>query len=311
MSSSFREVLMAYGLEPRDIVPDGRFHRCPTTDKPRNRNGCFVLWTCGTRGYFKNYALNDDWGEWRDEHASIAPSVETQRQILERREREQRRRRVAIHAMRDYWDGATPAGLHPYIRRKGLSMLGMRGLRERDGKLLVPMYKGSLLSVQIIDANGEKRFWAGAPTKGASFEIARERASITCLCEGLATGLAVFQAVPQARVIVAFNSGNLLPAVEHLQLRGAVVVCADNDHHTLATRGFNPGLIAAQKVADAIGCGIAYPTDIEGTDWADVLKEWGGRAPSRIRREILRSVQLVRATRVDQVASHAQCSNVR
>lgn len=295
MSMNFRDVLMANGLEPRDVFPDGRWYRCPTTDKPRKRNGCFVLWPCGTRGFFKNYALHDDWCEWRDEHASIAPSIETQRRIRENREREQRRRVAAVHAARLYWDGAQPAGLHPYIQRKGLSILGLRGLRERDGKLLIPMRKGSLLSVQTISADGEKKFWAGAPTKGTSFELARDRVSITCLVEGLATGLAVFQAVPQARVIVAFDSGNLVPVAESLQLRGAVVVCADNDHGTLAARGFNPGLLAAQKVADAIGCGMAYPTDIEGTDWADALKEWGERAPSRIQREILRGVRMVRA----------------
>jgi putative DNA primase/helicase len=294
MSMSFRDVLIVHGLMPRDVVPDGRWYRCPTADKPKKRNGCFVLWPCGTRGFFKNYAVHDDWCEWRDEHASIAPSAETLRRIRENREREQRRRIAAIHAARLYWDGAQPAGLHAYIRRKGLSIQGLRGLRERDSKLLIPMRKGPLLSVQTISADGEKKFWTGAPTKSTSFEIARERASITCLCEGLATGLAVFQAVPQARVIVAFDSGNLLPAAEHLQLRGAVVVCADNDHGTLAARGFNPGLLAAQKVADAIGCGVAFPTGIEGTDWADALKEWGERAASRIQREILRGVRMVR-----------------
>lgn len=310
MSMSFRAVMMAHGLEPREIVPDGRWYRCSTIDKPRKRNGCYLLRPCSTRGFFRNYALHDDWCEWRDEHAFVAPSLEIQRQMRANREREQQWQGTAIHSARAYWTDAGPAGLYPYIRRKGLSMRGMQGLRERDGKLLVPMYKGPLLmSVQSIDADGEKRFWPGAPTKGTSYEIARERAPITCLCEGLATGLAIFQSVSQARVIVAFNSTNLLPAVENLQLRGAVVVCADNDHGTLAMRGFNPGLVAAQKVADAIGCGVAYPTDIEGTDWADAFKEWGVRAPSRIQREILRAIRMVRAKAMDPMASPARCLN--
>ena len=299
---SFRAALEAAGLRPRDVIPDGRWYRCPTDDKPRKRNGCFVLWPCGTRGFFKNYALHDDWCEWRDDQASIAPSAETLRRIRENREREQRRRVLAIHEARAYWDQAWPAGLHPYLARKGLTMRGVVGLRECDGKLLVPMSKGVLLSVQTITADGEKKFWPGAPTKGTSYELARNRASVTCLCEGLATGLAVFQAVPQVRVIVAFDSGNLLPAAEYLQLRGSVVVCADNDHGTLAARGFNPGLLAAQKVADAIGCGVAYPSDIEGTDWADALKEWGERAPSRMQREILAKARMVRPAQVREPA---------
>jgi putative DNA primase/helicase len=300
--------MIAHGLKPRAVIPDGDWHRCPTVDKPRSLNGSYKLWPSGKRGLFRNFALHDDCCEWRDEHASVVPSQEIQRQMRENREREQQRRIAAIDAARAHWEGAKPAGLHPYVQRKGLSIRGMQDLRECDGKLLVPMYKGSsLMSIQTIDADGEKRFWTGAPTKGASFEIAREGAPITCLCEGLATGLAIFQSVPQARVIVAFSSDQLLPAVEHLQLRGAVVVCADNDHGTLAARGFNPGLLAAQKVVDATGCGMAYPTDIEGTDWADAFKEWGKRAPSRIRREILRAIRMVRAKGMNPMASPAGC----
>lgn len=321
---TFHAALLAAGLYPRDVQPDGRWYRCATEDKPKKRNGCYKLWPGGMRGFFRNYALHSDFIEWRElvrcqargcghdqDHgrrtcekcgaalpvSNYGMSPELQRQVKESRERDRQRRVEAIRGARAYWDGARPTMSHPYLEAKGLSIHGAIGLRARDGFLLIPMMRESLLSIQKISADGEKLFWPGAPTRGTSFEIPRARASVTCICEGYATGLAVFQCVPQARVVITFDSGNLLPAIEHLGLHGTVVVCADNDHGTLARRGFNPGLIAAQKVADAIGCGVAYPTDIEGTDWADALKEWGERAPSRIQREILRGAKSVRRAR--------------
>ena len=40
-------------------------------------------------------------------------------------------------------------------------------------------------------------------------------------------------------------------------------------------------------------CGLAYPEDIRGTDWDDARQEWGERAYTRIRTEIMRNVKMV------------------
>jgi phage/plasmid primase-like uncharacterized protein len=85
--------------------------------------------------------------------------------------------------------------------------------------------------------------------------------------------LAVFAAAPLTRVVVAFNSGNLLRVAEGMPRRGRVCVAADNDHGTEARLGKNPGLLAAQEVAAALGCGVVAPSGIEGTDWADYRQE--------------------------------------
>jgi putative DNA primase/helicase len=95
---------------------------------------------------------------------------------------------------------------------------------------------------------------------------------------------------------VCFDAGNLLPVVQRLKPTGSVCIAADNDHKTLAKRGFNPGVEKATNAANLIGCGVAYPQGIEGSDWADALLQWGQRASKRIEREILAKARYVMGT---------------
>jgi putative DNA primase/helicase len=66
---------------PRHIVDDGKWYRCATADKPGKRNGAYLLWVGGQRGYFKNFATDDDYCEWRSDRPV---SVSDQRVMDER-----------------------------------------------------------------------------------------------------------------------------------------------------------------------------------------------------------------------------------
>lgn len=303
----FEDALRMAGLIPRAIVADGKIRRCGTEAKPKSDNGWYVLhpdhgvwgdWSTGSK---------EPTGSWRDETVQSDPvrMAEIQRAAAKRRADEQEARRLAIEGARRFWSEADQLNRpHPYIERKALTPFGCAGLRTRDGLLLVPMLwvrEGgrSLLNVQSITPSGEKLFRKNAPVTGCCFTLERERAAITVLCEGLATGLAVYQSMRSARVVVAFNAGNLLPVAEQLrkvgQLQGPVTVAADNDHGTEARRGFNPGLQHANKVAEAIGCGVAFPQDIEGTDWADYVAEVGEGAQRKVERLLQASARFVLA----------------
>jgi phage/plasmid primase-like uncharacterized protein len=72
-------------------------------------------------------------------------------------------------------------------------------------------------------------------------------------------------------VIVAWNAGNL--AKLDMALQGLAVIAADNDHGTEERTGTNPGIEAARKAADSLGCGVAWPDGITGTDWSDYRNE--------------------------------------
>lgn len=280
---------------PGDIVPDGRWRRCKTADKVSKRNGAYVLHPDG-RGYWRNWATDDGVSSWSDDKADHAKAIDPQ--VLEQRRRRERANRLqAIRSARAFWNNARPLNRpHPYIERKGLTPLGCAGLRQHDGLLVVPvLWKQSLISIQTITSDGIKRFWPGAPVKAGCYVIDRPRAAVTVLVEGLATGLAVFQAVRQARVMVAFDCGNLMPVVDLIRPRGSVCIFADNDHGTEAKRGFNPGREKASNAAELIGCGVAWPTGIEGTDAADFLREVGEGAARKLERHILAAARYVEA----------------
>ncbi len=279
--SDLRAAMESAGLRPGAIIADGRFHRCQTEHKPRKRNGAYLVRLDGS-AVFKDYATDTSWHRWMP---GLGHTVRTQfveevnRQV---RQFERKRRKDAIAGARNYYAQARRNGLHPYLAAKGLTALGCTALRQSDGKLVVPViFRGWLVSVQTITEDGQKRFWPGAPVKAGSFVIDRARAALTCVTEGLATGLAVFQAVPHSRVVVAFDCGNLAPAMRELRLSGPVVIAADNDHGTEHRLGTNPGVAHAQAAAAEFGCGVAYPQGILGTDWADFAKEHGTVAEMR------------------------------
>lgn len=292
----FEQALIAAGLIPHEISADGRWRRCRTVDKPRKRNGAYKLAIDGSVGFWRNWALDDGPQVWRGDASKPVDTARLAAQLAASRKREREQRIAAMRGARAFWSDCKPlTKAHPYLQRKRLSALGCAGLRAHRELLVVPVWHGQwVVSVQTITPEGEKRFWPGAPVKAGAFVMDRPAAALTAICEGLATGLAVFQSVRQARVVVAFDAGNLLPVVERMKPRGSVVICADNDHRTQERLGINPGIEKATAAAEAIGCGVAYPTGIHGTDWADALIEFGGDMPQRrIERQILSQARYV------------------
>lgn len=292
--SDFLAALHASGLRARDVVPDGKWHRCATDDKPKKKNGVFLLSLDGRRGVFKNYATDSDFSTWTDgKPMSQADKRDMAAMAALARDQERRRRAVAMRSMFEHWSRLQPLrGVHPYIERKGLRMDGCAGLRVDGDALVIPMTRaGHLVSLQTITPEGEKKYRAGCPVSGATFDIGRLDARVTCYAEGFATGLAVFQCVPLVRVRVCFDAGNLVKVAEEVgMVQGMAAVCADNDW----TGERNAGLEKGSKAAELLGCGIAYPQGIKGSDWADALQEWGSAA--KVRAEVMRGVKFVSAT---------------
>ena len=290
---TFEQAMRLAGLRPRDIVPDGKWRRCATDDHPKKRNGAYVLHPDG-RGFWRNWATDAGVNSWRDEQATAATPID-QEKLARAREREREQRIAAIRGAREFWNRShKPDALHPYLDAKGLTAVGTTGLRFHLDKLVIPVrWNDKIISLQTITPEGIKRFWPGAPVKGGAFEMLRPRSAVTAVCEGLATGLAIYQSVRNASVIVAFDAGNLLPVIERMRPSGSVVVCADNDHGTQAKRGFNPGIEKATNAAELIGAGVAYPKGIEGTDFCDWLKEVGPGGASQMERLILSQARYV------------------
>jgi len=273
--SDFLQFVQANGIMVPDTFAPGRWIRCRTVHHPRKRNGSIKLADDGLVGWAQDYAVHAEPVMWRSSDAgAIAAPID--RALIARRQAERRAALVeATLGARTLYEQCAPLrDSHPYLVAKGLGVAGCRGLRvDGAGWLVVPMlFNGKVLSLQRISPEGEKKFHFGATTKSAYYAIERPRATLTALVEGFATGLTIFQSIPNCRVIVAFNAGNLPVVASTISRTGMGVVCADNDHETAARIGRNPGLDAANEAAALLGVGVAAPI-CAGTDWNDYAME--------------------------------------
>lgn len=290
VATDFHTALVASGFILDRVLADGRWHRVKTTDKPKHRNGAYLMRVDGTTGFFKNWATDQSFNTWHQEgDISASAKLKNEAMAAATRSRQAAYQANQIKAMRGYWRGLQALrGSHPYLQSKSLDMRGCANLRIDGELLVVPVTRdGLVMSVQIIANDGEKRFYTGCPVKGGVCLIDRTQAVLTCFVEGFATGLAVYQSINQCRVVVCFDTANLIEVAAHYQGSGLGVVCADNDWQTAIRIGSNPGILAGRKAADLLGCGMAYPEDIEGSDWADAIVEFGDNARRWVSRKIM------------------------
>jgi hypothetical protein len=124
---------------------------------------------------------------------------------------------------------------HPYLRRK--SVTPTADMRQEGNALLVPVadLDGQIRGVQIIDATGVKRFSRGTSAAGALWWArppAGDQTGAVYVVEGVATGLTVAAAIPDAAVAVAFSAHNLPAVVAALRQHwpaAEIIIAADND----------------------------------------------------------------------------------
>jgi putative DNA primase/helicase len=137
------------------------------------------------------------------------------------------------------WKSADPESLHNYLIEKGIdSPFGSR--IDSKGVMLVPLYtsEGKFGGVQRIYFNPEtqqfdKRFAFGSWIKGSIFPLQKfSDSELVYVCEGFSTACSIQTAFPNIPVIVAFNAGNLYPAIQTIRNVNAgckIIICADRD----------------------------------------------------------------------------------
>lgn len=225
---SFDSFLAERGLIVDEVQADGRVHRARTHDHPRKKNGAY-LWD-GVSGWAQNWATDLRAVFFRTER-SMSPDELAERELLRktRKKETERMHARAADKARDLLK-RTKTELHPYLAAKGFP--NEPGLVLK-GKLLVPVwdctaYGKRLLSVQTIDADGNKLFLKDSRAKGGCFRLGPTSVE-NWLCEGYATGLSVRAALKHlhrmAAVVVCFNAANLIEVAQHIPGR----IVADND----------------------------------------------------------------------------------
>jgi putative DNA primase/helicase len=120
---------------------------------------------------------------------------------------------------------------HPYMDKKGFPEEPTKVWMDDEGKrlLAIPMRIGSsLVGVQLISEEGEKKFLKGQRCKGASFTM--DAKGIPIFCEGYATGLSIRAVMKliniRYTIHVCFSAGNIQDVARGIP--GGIVV-ADHD----------------------------------------------------------------------------------
>lgn len=279
---TFLEHAQAHGLIIRDLASDGRWHRVPTVDKPRKRNGAYLF--DGARGVIKNWATMEEFSVWPPKGERVRPidplKLEQDRKEAIRKQQEQHRR-VAVVAQ--YNINSAKLQKHSYLEKKGFpDELGL--VLAED--LLVPMRDFrtmNVLSLQRISAGGDKKFMTGGQTKGAVYVIGRKpNPAGRIFCEGYATGLSIRAALDYMRqpaeVWVCFSASNMVYVAD--KVGGRRLVVADNDASG-----------TGQKAAESIGLPWAMP-DLIGQDFNDLHQSEGLGACVKLLRGLLSERQI-------------------
>lgn len=151
----------------------------------------------------------------------------------------------------------------------------------KKGVFAVPLFDidGRLWNLQIIQASGHKSFFPGR--KQGCFHVIGQIPTVgrfnVCMAEGYANGACVHMAL-SCPVIIAFDSGNLLPVAQAFQDKygnriSRFVICADDDQHLVKDGKKNVGMEKAQKAAEIVGGIVIAPLidQIQSEDDKDPL----------------------------------------
>ena len=281
----FLQKIEAVGLvPPPSIIADGRLHRFSSNGNPGDGAG----WYC----FFPGDVPAGAFGCWRqgvkETWCAKSSCALTEQELQEYREQiaaaqgqrdeeERRQHAEAAERAQHIWDEAQPASdEHSYLQRKGVKAYGLR--ISQDGRLIVPIYQdGTLSSLQLIDAHGEKRYLSGGAKQGGLYTVGDDPASTHhALAEGYATAATIHEATGLPAT-VAFDAGNMGVVAESLRQKyptTTLIVCADNDLHHEGKP--NVGIAAASAAAQAVGGVIAIPNlDGRKCDFNDLAVERG------------------------------------
>lgn len=271
---TFRLVLASSGMPINEpIAADGVLHRCYVVgDKQGTKNGAYILHADSRpNGWFQHWKSGTTirWtasGKRQPMTDAMRRQIEDER-TKRKQEIDARQKKAALTA-RYIWRNSVPLQLrtHPYLIRKHIDPHGLR--IGRDGVLIVPMYNidKALVSLQFIDADGNKRFLSGGRKTGCFSTIGTyQQGKPIIVCEGWATGASIHQDGGHF-VVVAMDAGNLDPVAKAFRMLDAgaeIIIAGDND-------ASGTGQAADRKAALAVGGKYIIPPNT-GDDWNDVL----------------------------------------
>jgi putative DNA primase/helicase len=278
MITTFKQAMQNAGIEPPpEIIADNCLHRFTVAgDRIKSKNGWYVFYAddpvAGAFGCWKR-GISETWcGKSHQTMTPAEKAVYAAKMEAVKRLREKEREKIQAECRKwcaDAWGKAKDAtNENPYFKRKAVNAYGLKSFKDT---LLIPVrdMAGTIHGLQFIAPDGTKVFKTGTNKAGHFFKIGRSKDSTVIICEGYATGASIHQATGHA-IIVAFDSGNLLPVAQVIRLKFPdmkIIIAGDDDHTTEE----NPGLTKATAAANAVDGLLAVPAfpDTRGTKDTD------------------------------------------
>jgi len=255
----FVDFARAHGLIVNHIEVD-RWVSTPTEDKPRSSNGRYRY--LGSVGWVQNWAVMDRPAIWfADGKNKDSPDVKKSidKSATDRKERARKAAAKAGWIMHQ-----TVLDTHPYLAKKGFPN-ECGNIWEKDGKklLVIPMRIGrTLVGIQTISEEGEKKFLYGQTSKNAIFTF--DALGMPIFCEGYATALSIRE------VMRATN------------IKYTIHVCFSASNMQHVAGAIRDGLIIADNDPNGVGVGVAEKTghpywisNTVGEDFNDYHKRVG------------------------------------
>ena len=264
--TSFIEFARAHGVLIDRLPAQGTWHRYPTADHPKTRNG--VVMYAEHYGVVRNFATMSEHATWRGQAANVIDFA-LKREFYAKAKKEEEATRQAASDKAKWIINQCKMEPHEYLANKGFPMeAGLVWTRDEQKLLIIPMRIGKdLTSVQIITHDGEKKFLKSGKTALAAHVINNRGANL--VCEGYATALSIRRALTAFKMAytihICFSASNAL-AVSRTLKRGVFV--ADND------KADKNGRRAGQAVALESGWATWVAQD-EGMDANDFEKNYG------------------------------------
>jgi putative DNA primase/helicase len=263
---SFEQTLADAGVEnvPTIQINPNKFQRFGKDQK-------YSVSYDGNFGYFK---------DWSGEFSEIFWFLEASKSILTFAERKKLDEQIEIEKkLRDQelkraqeqakikatqvFQNLSDNGDSPYlVAKKLLPVDGIKfGCDEKGNFIATALIdeNGEISTLQKIYDDGTKRFLSGGRKNGCYTKFGNNGSNLIYVCEGLATGLSILLAKPDALIIVAYDCGNLRPVIQNISGKYSdrkIIIAGDND----LTKPRNIGKEKAEEVAKEFGFEAVFPT---------------------------------------------------
>ena len=261
--SQFRDFLASNGYEPdpkKGLVTDGSVGRAYINiGNQRKLVGWYQAWLDQSSpfGRIGDYRVSADQPTttWKPENSQKYRMTKEQKAEIEelRRQAEvksQEKYTQAAQRAQSIWDQCEEVEKHPYLERKQVLSYGLR--KDKHDNLVLPLKdgQGTIVGLQYISDEGEKRFLTGSKKSGSFFLLGREifkTSDSLNYAEGYATAASIYADRSQP-VVVAFDAYNLIKVAEVMYQyfpKHKHIFVADNDDS-------NTGENEAKKAASYI-----------------------------------------------------------